>query len=89
VVEHTLELQRKTYHLKVLKNSIEKNEKQILKLQQIVLDYMIIGVLLKTIKLEKDIIHYNEEDCVSTGDLRDFLLDKNLMIFLFHSKIRG
>ena len=21
-------------------------------------------------------IHYNEEDCVSTGDLRDFLLDK-------------
>ena len=25
---------------------------------------------------KKDIIHYNEEDCVSTGDLRNFLLDE-------------
>ena len=51
VVEHTLRTSEKDLSLKSLENFIDKKEKQILKQQQIVLDYMTIGVLQKMLKL--------------------------------------
>ena len=40
-------------------------------------------------KLMKDIISYNEEDCVSTYDLRECLCKNSLIIFLiFHKAMK-
>ena len=76
VVEHTLRTSEKDLSLKSLEKFYRKEREANIKTAADSIRLFDNWCSTKDDKIREDIIHYNEEDCVSTGDLRDFLLDK-------------
>ena len=76
VVEHTLRTSEKDLSLKSLEKFYRKEREANIKTAADSIRLYDNWCSTKDDKIRDDIIHYNEEDCVSTGDLRDFLLDK-------------
>ena len=75
VVEHTLRTSEKDLSLKSLEKFYRKEREATIKTAADSIRLFDNWCSTNDDKIRNDIIHYNEEDCVSTGDLRDFLLD--------------
>mgnify|MGYP000146161756 CR=1 FL=1 len=78
VVEHTLRTSEKDYSLKSLEKFYRKEREANIKTAAESIRLYDNWCSTNDDKIKDDIIHYNEEDCVSTGDLRDFLLDEKI-----------
>ena len=74
VVEHTLRTSEKDLSLKSLEKFYRKEREANIKTAADSIRLYDNWCSTKDDKIKSDIIHYNEEDCISTGDLRDFLL---------------
>ena len=74
VVEHTLRTSEKDLSLKSLEKFYRKDREANIKTAADSIRLFDNWCSTKDEKVKKDIIHYNEEDCVSTKDLRDFLI---------------
>ena len=74
VVEHTLRTSEKDLSLKSLEKFYRKEREANIKTATDSIRLFDNWCSTYDDKIKKDIIHYNEEDCVSTGDLRNFLL---------------
>ena len=76
VVERTIQTSEKDLSLKSLEKFYRKEREANIKTASDSIRLYDNWCSTKDEKIKKDIIHYNQEDCVSTGDLRNFLLDE-------------
>ena len=74
IVEHTLRTSEKDLSLKSLEKFYRKEREANIKTAADSIRLFDNWCSTNDDKIKKDIIHYNEEDCISTGDLRNFLL---------------
>ena len=76
IVEHTLRTSEKDLSLKSLEKFYRKEREANIKTASDSIRLFDNWCSTKDENIKKDIIHYNEEDCISTRDLRDFLIEK-------------
>ena len=74
IVEHTIRTSEKDLSLKSLEKFYRKEREANIKTAADSIRLYDNWCSTNDEKVKEDIIHYNEEDCISTGDLRDFLL---------------